>query len=207
MYALYKTEIEGNYENRLGIWNIDIDGNNITADNFTEFENQLTLTKISSEKSIDNKISPGDEFYTEIEIDPKDTDVSIIYEITVSNVESTLDATIKEKYNIDKIAWNIKFDHVISNFKKTGEETITQDESLEKYNSDEYKYIAVIPLEKINAGYVNKIQLYFKWINDENENDLDSDIGTPVKDGENYTNSEFTVDLSIKLKQYSGEEI
>lgn len=214
MYALYKTELEGNYQTKLGVWNIDINNENITASEFTEFSNKLNLQKVESSKSAYEKIAPGDKFSVELNINPKDTDVSILYEIEYANIKTELDEKIKEMLQIEEINWNIEFVEAKSVFCK-GEEEIEQDEELE--NSTNTKYIGIFPLEMIKNQYTNKVNIIFRWINDDQNNDVDSILGEPVltQNDENedeieediYLNNQLEVTINIKLKQYIGEDI
>lgn len=216
MYALYKTEIEDEYQTKLGIWNIDINNENITASDFTEFSNELNVQKVESSTSADGKIAPGEKFYVEINIDPKDTDVSIVYELSCDEIKSSIDEKIKEITQED-VKWNISISEIKSVFCKEGENEIEQSDELENFTDN--KYIGIIPLEKINDKYINKLKIIFVWENDEENNEIDSMVGTTVlNENDNldeeetleenaYSVNKMTVLMYIKLKQYIGESI
>ena len=82
--------------------------------------------------------------------------------------------------------------------KSDNEEKIENTDISTNLASNTYK--AVIPISKINDKYLNHVKLYFEWINDENNNAVDSEIGQTE-------NAKISVPLKINLKQYTGEVI
>ena len=131
------------------------------------------------------KIAPGTQACFEIVIDPSNTDVSILY-------------TLGIKFD-DVEAAKMKLVKVENYFQKNGQtEQITNTDI--KTNLAENNQQAIIPISKINDKYLNHVKLYFEWINDENNNAVDSEIGQTE-------NAKISVPLKINLKQYTGEVI
>ena len=185
MYALYKEELQSQYSTLLGVWAIKVNETDISSGGqdleFTITDDQLQY--IESEYIKAGKIAPGGKAYFDISIDPTNTDVSIIYEITVSS---------------DELAQaNIDLYQVENYFQKDGEENKVTNETLHK---DGNVYTSLIPIGTINDGYKNYIRLYFEWTNDETKNETDTVLGET--DGQ-----VLSVPVQINLKQYTGEGI
>lgn len=185
MYALYKEKLEGEYTTLLGAWKVKVNGSELTESGqvatFTIAKDQLGY--VESEYIQAGKIAPGGQAYFDIVIDPSNTDVSIMYQIDVvpnSAVPAKFELTKAENY-----------------FKRDGEtDKITNDTS----NKSENSYISVIPVTRINAGYKNYVRLYFKWVNEEANNETDSTLAETE-------NAKLAIPLQITLKQYTGEVI
>lgn len=198
MYALYKSQILGNYETELGIWNIKINNEEITSKEFRKFENKLTLKAIDTEKVEEGKIAPESEFFIELNIDPMKTDVSIIYKVQCGD--------ISKNNNENNVKLKIK--KIVNTF-ENGEEIIANDKSVLKEDEASNYCVGVIPKEMINNNYKNKLVIYLKW---ESEDEVDKNLGEfkeSMVDAENQTvtNEQLTVPIKINLKQYIGEEI
>ena len=186
-YALYKEQLSGNYSNLLGIWAIKVNGIDISSgeENLTFTMTEDNLTYLNSARVTENRIAPGTQAYFEIIIDPTNTDVSILY---------TLDL------QVDKITTaNIKLIKVENYFQKSGdtEQILNTDVST---NNELHEHIAIIPISKINLKYLNHVKLYFEWVNSEENNVRDSELGQTE-------NAKINVPLKINLKQYTGEGI
>ena len=172
MYALYKEQLQGEYNTLLGAWQIKVNEKDVTTsgqiENFTITDDQLGY--VASQAIQAGKIAPGGKAYFDIVIDPANTDVSIKYQI---NMES-----------IDIPNVQIKLLEIENCFKKDGEaDTIN-----ENFNLTGNLYTAMIPIEKINQGYKNYLRLNFEWVNVEDNNITDSVLA----DATNATNKNIT---------------
>ena len=168
MYALYKEQIQGEYNTLLGAWEIKVNEKDVTTsgqiEEFTITDDQLGY--LASQAIQAGKIAPGGKAYFDIVIDPANTDVSIKYQI---NMES-----------IDIPNVQIKLLEIENCFKKDGEaDTIN-----ENFDLTGNLYTAIIPIEKINQGYKNYLRLNFEWVNVEDNNITDSILA----DAANATN-------------------
>ena len=168
MYALYKEQLQGEYNTLLGAWEIKVNEKDVTTsgqiENFTITDDQLGY--VASQAIQAGKIAPGGKAYFDIIIDPTNTDVSIKYQI---NMES-----------IDIPNVQIKLSEIENKFKKDGETDIVN----ENFNLNENLYTGIIPIEKINQGYKNYLRLNFEWVNVEDNNITDSILA----DATNATN-------------------
>lgn len=185
MYALYKEQLEGEYTTLTGAWEIKVNEADLTSsgqvEEFTIADNQLGY--VNSEYIQADKIAPGGQAYFDIIIDPLNTDVSIIYKVELLQNE-TLPA-------------NFEMIDAENYFKKDGEtDQITNETELKETIS----YTSVIPVTRINEGYKNYIRIYFKWLNDENNNETDTNLAITE-------NAKLSVPLKITLQQYTGEVI
>lgn len=183
MYAKYKTEREGEYESLLGVWSIKLNDIDISSGESMEFE--LTGSEFSSDPNYvkAGKVAPGTEGYFDLQIDPTGTDVAVIYEVTIQPVESS-----DVQYSITSI------DNV---FKKVdSEETI---ENTQAITSGEV-HKGIMPLDKINGGYINYIRVNFSWPNVPANDVTDTQLGSSGT-------STITIPISVDIKQYMGETL
>ena len=173
MYALYREELESEYNTLLGVWAIKVNGSDISSGGQQNLTFEITdedLKYVASQYIQENKIAPNGKASFDIEIDPTNTDVSIIYQI---NLES-----------IDIPNAQMKLLSVDNYFKKDGQANVTNTE----VNQNGNLYTGVIPMEKIRLGYKNHLTLNFQWVNEEINNIPDSSLGNP----ENATNQNIT---------------
>lgn len=151
-------------------WNVLINGTDIkTGENFSV--NSVNLS--DSVNVLNGKIAPGAFGYFDIEIDPTNTDTSIIYSITFDF------SLLSNSFIIDKIE-----ETTSGNLIRTGSST----------------YSKVITLDEIKENAKNNVRVYIKWENNEENNEIDSQIGL-TKD--NYIN----IPVSISAMQYLGEPV
>lgn len=186
MYALYKQENQGDYSNLLGVWSIKVNGADISSgdQNLTFNMTEDNLIYLDSARVKSQKMAPGTQACFEIIIDPTNTDVSVIYQLDMQ---------------FEQLTTKMKLVKVENWFQKSGnEEKIENIDISTNLVSNTHK--AVIPISKINDKYLNHVKLYFEWINDENNNAVDSEIGQTE-------NAKISVPLKINLKQYTGEVI
>ena len=225
MYALYKEQIEDEYNTLLGVWAIKVNGTDISSGGqnlvFNITDDQLQY--IESEYIEAGKIAPGGQAYFDIVIDPSTmytddegneqtvyNDVSIIYKIDVGTVATGSNDVI------DDAPANIELVNVENYFGQgvDGQTNKTTNTTVARSGNT---YTAVIPIEKIIQGYKNYVRLYFEWVNDEDNNETDSELASnevtteiETEDGTIETITEsatISVPLEINLKQYTGEVI
>ena len=171
IYALFQNEINGNVKFINGAWNIIVNGTEITKGTETNFV--INNVKIGQDKHVKpGTIAPGLSGNFEIEINPKDTDVSIRYDISLP--QSDLKVKIKEV------------------------KEITEEKQLIKTAPD--VYTGIIPLEKIKAGGISRINVAIEWINEEINNEQDTQMG------KNPTHK-FEIPITVHFEQYLGETI
>lgn len=192
MYALYREELDGDYNTLLGIWSIKVNETDITSGGQNiEFEiADDQLNYVENQYIQAGKIAPDGEAYFDIKIDPTNTDVSIIYTIDVkSDVVSNVNIELLRAENYFKLDDQVD--------EGTGQiiesEQITNNDVLQQGNI----YTGLIPIERIVEGHKNYIRLYFKWVNVDENSETDSAIG------ESET-PKITVPVEINLKQYTG---
>lgn len=146
-YGLFESKKEIDIDKSVAKWNIYINDNNLnttetfTIDNFT-FQETDTVAK--------DKIAPGILGWFDILIDARDTQVSIIYEITFDFT------SLPSNMTVEKIE-EINGREII----KTGPNT----------------YSNYITLDDINNNVKDTIRVHIKWNNDEENNENDTNIG------------------------------
>ena len=146
-YGLFESKKEIDIDKSVAKWNIYINDNNLnttetfTIDNFT-FQETDTVAK--------DKIAPGILGWFDILIDARDTQVSIIYEITFDFT------SLPSNITVEKIE-EINGREII----KTGPNT----------------YSNYITLDDINNNVKDTIRVYIKWNNAEENNENDTNIG------------------------------
>lgn len=169
-YGLLETKNKMSVNPSIAKWNVLINGTDIkTGENFSV--NSVNLS--DSVNVLNGKIAPGAFGYFDIEIDPTNTDTSIIYSITFDF------SLLSNSFIIDKIE-----ETTSGNLIRTGSST----------------YSKVITLDEIKGNAKNNVRVYIKWENNEENNEIDSQIGL-TKD--NYIN----IPVSISAMQYLGEPV
>ncbi len=183
-FALYKNQLVGNYSDKLGVWLIKVNENEISSGTQTvEFELPSDYIKHESEGYVSNgKIAPGSEMYFELIIDATSSDVSVQYELTIGNLPDA----------------SILFTRVENEF-QLGNDTIP---NTGKLITSTNTYESVIPMDKITSNYLNVVKVHFKWQNQESKNDKDTELGSH----ENPTANQFKIPIKMHLIQYTGEE-
>jgi len=125
------------------------------------------------------KFLPGMEGYFEIIIQPKDTQVSIQYDIIIDDTnykDTDINLISVAKVEIDPF---------------TEEEIITN-----LIQTDEHTYTGIILLENITSTYFDNIKILFKW--DELLEEEEQDGG--------FDQLVLEVKITVKVTQYLGEE-
>ena len=218
MYALYKEQLQGEYNTLLGAWEIKVNGTDVTTsgqvETFTISEDSQ-LEYLSSEYIQAGKIAPNGQAYFDIVIDPSNTDVSIVYEIDIDT--KAISSTNTDVELVDAI----EFVSGENYFERQSEDGETEQATNDISYKDGNTYTSVIPIDKITQGYKNYIRLYFRW-----KNVTETVSETVVEDGEEKVvetqvevnneedtilgtteGSKLTIPLQINLKQYTGEVI
>ena len=179
MYALYNTKIENEIEQQIGRFNIKINDN---------ASQEITLT----DEYI--KDAPGKRMYFEIILDPSDTDVSIKYQCMVATVVS-----------VDNKNININLQGIEESYVKDSGEvlntTLEQYSYLKEYeklhSNKDNVYQCIFPLKLINEGWKKSLKIYFNWINDEEQNENDTQIGTNL-------DANIEIPVTMTFEQYTG---
>lgn len=166
-YAIFESNVNGQIVVEKAKWIIYVNNTNISSGINRNFV--IDNVEIESNDRIEEgNIAPGLRGKFNIVIDPKDTDVSVRYDIKFdfSKIEKT-------KIKIDSI------DEIENNgiFVKTAEDT----------------YTGIITLDQIKSGTINDIQVDFYWENDETKNEQDTEIGKIVNN-----KIEIPVEISVK---------
>ncbi len=176
-YGLFESKKEIDIDKSVAKWNIYINDNNLnttetfTIDNFT-FQETDTVAK--------DKIAPGILGWFDILIDARDTQVSIIYEITFDFTSLSSNITVEkiEEINGREII-------------KTGPNT----------------YSNYITLDDINNNVKDTIRVHIKWNNDEENNENDTNIGiiknNSIKIPVSITVSQYLNDI---IEPYNEQE-
>ena len=147
IYAVFQSEVDGKVQFAKGAWNIDVNGVDITNGMDIKFDiNDIEIFQNKNAKP--GKIAPGMNGKFNIFINPRDTDVSIKYDISI--VEE--DCTIK-----------------INNIKDENNQQLIKTEP--------GVYTGIIPLSEIKQGKSKKIEFEIQWINDETKNMEDTQLG------------------------------
>lgn len=175
-YGLFESKNVMTMENNLAKWQVLINGTNVTSNKKFVVD---TINVTNSDNVKEGKIAPGCEGYFDIVINPTDTDVSIVYNITFDFSKISNSFTF---YKIEEIA--------SGNLIRTGENT----------------YSKVISLEEIKKGVTNTIRVYVKWENIEDNNDYDSEIGIAKDSSINIPVAvEVSQYFNEKIEEYQNE--
>lgn len=154
IYAVFYSETKGNINTSLANWNIELNGNEISNGIIQEFVMD-NFNIEPNDNTKEGKIAPGMVGNFSISINPKDTQVSIKYDISID--KSNINNNEIELISVEEVNSN---NEII----KTGE----------------YTYTGIIPLSCINNNYLDIIQITFCWSNNEENNKQDTQLGTIV---------------------------
>ena len=152
IYAVFHSNVGEKAEFRNGAWNIDVNGKKITTGVQTDFTiDQITVAE--DQHTMPGKISPGLSGNFKIVINPKDTNVSIRYDITLNQDE------LKSS--------NVKISSVEE--KNNGAKLIKIAEN---------EYTGIITLQDIQKNVIHEIEMNVEWLDDEQNNESDTLLGT-----------------------------
>lgn len=174
IYGLFHSELNSKVQLKNGVWSIMINDTDITKGSDVKFEiNNISIQENEHVKP--GTLAPGLTGKFKVEINPKDTDVSVKYEIS-------LDEEKVENNNL--VIKSITETYVQKQLIKTGPNA----------------YTGVISLEEIKAKTKNEITIEIEWLDNEENNELDIEMG-------NKSDSQYKIPLTIHVCQYLGEEI
>lgn len=152
IYALFYSELNGKVQLENGTWNIIVNETDITSGTDVAF----VIDNINIQENEHVKpgnFAPGLTGDFKININPKDTDVSIRYNIILDDEKLTNN--------------NIQ----IKSIKETKEEN-------ELVKVDKNTYAGIISLDEIKQSKTNEITVNIEWIDDETDNDADIQLGS-----------------------------
>lgn len=173
-YGVFYSEGNATVTQQQAKWIIKVNGTNVSSG----VEQEFTVNEIELEENthvMPGKLAPNvtGNFY--IEISPENTDVAVRYDI-----------------KLDKSKLTNKQIQIISI------EEIQNGNTLVETSQD--VYTGVISLADAKAGVTNKIKVSINWQNDEENNDIDTEVGT-VK------NPKLQIPIDVNISQYLGETI
>lgn len=172
-YSLFESNRVNRSDLNIATWQVKIN-DDIISGSTSEF----TIDAINWQQSTEvkeGKAAPGTTGYFDIIIDPNETETSIRYDITFdfTNLDS-------DQFTIDEIA-EIDDKPIV----RTGE----------------FTYSNIITLDEINNNETNTIRVYLTWVNNENNNEKDSELGL-------VHGNTLTIPVRVDATQYvSGETL
>jgi len=173
-YAFFHSELSGIFESAIAKWHISVNGTNIVSPSTKEFIVDQFITE-SSTHTKPGKLAPGGEGSFEIEIDPQDTQVSVRYDIIINQT-----SIINERIKVASVK---ELD--------SGNEIIRTGKNI---------YTGIIPLEKIDGEYMERIKATFVWENDDYNSEEDTELGV-------IPDLKLQIPVLVTVSQYVGEDI
>ena len=166
-YALFESQRTNTSEIEIAKWEIKVNDDLLSGN-----ESTFTVDNFTWETSPyvkEGKAAPGLSGYFDIVIDPNDADTSIMYDVAFdfSNLDS------------DQFA--------ITSIEEVDNKAIVR--------TGQYKYSNIISLDDIQNGETNTIRVYIEWINDEENNEKDSELGKVL-------NNQISIPVSVNVTQY-----
>ncbi len=166
-YGLFESERTNTSQIDIAKWQVKVNNDSINGSESTFTVDSINWNSSANVK--EGKVAPGMTGYFDIEIDPNDTDVSIIYNVTF------------DFSNLDEDQF------VIEEIKEIDDKPIV--------HTGTFTYSNIITLEDIEDNETNTIRVYLSWVNDENNNEKDSDLGKV------YNNS-IDIPITVEILQY-----
>ena len=156
----------------LAKWNITLNNTLITQ----TMSDTIALGNITWTNSHANpeKVAPGSTGIVDLVINPQDTQVSFRYDITFTDHTSDPDILL-----------------TITNMSANGNNLV---------HTAANTYTGIFPLSEIEQHQTKTITIYLSWINDENNNETDTEVGTGEVSGD-------LIGITFVAKQYRGEPI
>lgn len=174
-YGLFESKNKMIMENGIAKWHILINGTDIKSGEKFIIDK---VNIINSSNVLNGKMAPGVSGYFDIEINPSNTDTSILYSVT-------FDFSEINNFTIEKI-----------------EETTSGN----LIQTEENTYSKVLTVEEIKNNVINNIRVYIKWENNEENNDTDSQIGLTKDNSINIPVSVSIIQyLGETIEEYSKE--
>ena len=166
-YGLFETEKDIVVNADIGRFQIKVNDELINETTTFSVSN-INVTGDSNVR--ENYFAPGTNGYFDVVIDPNNTDVSIYYEIVVhTELINNQQIHLTRIENVDK-----------------------PDLTIVRPNT----YSGIIPLSDIQNDDITTIRFYVEWINNENNNVIDSLYGN--------SSSRFDIPMEITFSQYTG---
>ena len=174
IFAVFQSEVEGSINLEKGVWQIEVNGTDISNGVNKEFiVNNIEIQ--NNEHVKPGNLAPGLSGIFNISINPENTDVSVRYDVSL-NEESLTNKNI----TIKSITETVQGNSLI----KTGENV----------------YTGIITLDDINQAIQNNIKVEIEWIDNEEYNEEDINMGTQ----EDY---KLEIPIVVHVTQYLGEVI
>lgn len=170
-YALFESNKVNTSSTSIAKWQVKVNSDQISGSTLEFNIDNINWTEQENVKS--GKVAPGMSGYFDVEIDPNHTETSIRYDVTFDF--SNLD---EEQFEIDRII-EINDKEIV----RTGENT----------------YSNIITLDEIDNNETNTIRVYLTWINDENNNEKDSNLGS-------IPNNTLLIPVRVDITQYTTGE-
>lgn len=167
-YTSYESAVDNEVAVDVADWKIEIDGQDIAK---TTRDISLNNIEWENTHASSTTAAPGSKGIIKIKIDPTSTQVAI-------------------KYNITYIDHNLDPECIL-----TVTNIYLEEEELEKISDNTYS--GLITMDQIKEGTIKTLVIHVEWINDENNNESDTQIGLKEKDP-NYLKLEFDA------SQYTG---
>lgn len=170
-YSLFESNRVNTSDLTIAKWRIKINDDVISGST-----SEFTVDEVnwqSSSNVKEGKVAPGMSGYFDITIDPNGTETSVQYDMTFdfSNLDSN-------QFQIDNI---VEVDN--KPIVRTGE----------------FTYSNIITLDEIEDNETNTIRVYLTWVNDEDNNDKDSELGV-------VHNNTLEIPVSVDIKQHVNGE-
>ena len=175
-YGIFESGILSGTSIKVAAWEVTINDSIITNENKTFNINDIIWE--GSENVLDGKVAPGMKGYFDIVIDPKNTDVSIRYDIL---------------YNLEDL------NKINSFFKITNVEEINKNNLIK---TDENTYTGLIDINNKNT---HTIRTYVEWIDDENNGQNDYLMGISDEIFKISIDINVIQYLGEEIKEYVGE--
>ncbi len=175
-YGIFESDTTKEVDMKLAAWEITVNDSIVSSENKTFNIENIVWNKKETVK--EGKIAPGMDGYFDIVINPKNTDVSIRYDITLdieylNNINKAFKVTKIEELNGNKL-------------------TLTNKNT----------YTGII---NIDNSIKNTIRIYMKWEDLEDNNEIDYNIGTTNEEIEFPININITQYLNEEIIEYSEE--
>ena len=156
-YSLFETDRDAVIFSPIAKWNIMVNDSFVTSDTTQENSFRLGGVDWSSGNHVrEGKAAPGSVGTFEINIDPTDTEVSFLYEITIDTSDF-----LNEEFYISGVR-----ELNSEEFVRTGEAT----------------YVGVARLSDIQNGKIYHVEIDISWNNNDSNNDKDYQLGISAEE-------------------------
>ena len=151
IYAVFHSEVGANIQFVNGVWNISVNGTQITKGTEAQFIiDQITTTENNHVKP--GTLAPGLSGSFDVLINPEDTNVSVRYDVTL-NQEELGSSNLKIKSILE-----------IQN-------------GYELIKTAENTYTGIMTLQEIQNGIIHKLRVEVEWADDGSNDENDTELG------------------------------